>query len=72
MLEGLARAIFGLLLAAVVWLAFIPVGFVLATPIILLIVMCRREGTFKDNLAAEYRRWWRVCRELGVFLTPPW
>jgi len=72
MLESIVRTVLGVLLAAVCWLVFIPVGLVLATPIILLIVLCRRSGTFKSNLADEYRKLWRFWKTVGILMVPPW
>ncbi len=72
MLESIVRVIAGLFFAILCWLVFIPVGFVLATPVILLIVLCRSEGSFKQNLMDEYRRLWNFWKKFGIFMVPPW
>jgi hypothetical protein len=64
--------VFGVLLAVVCWLVFIPIGFALATPAVLLTVLCRRDGTFKGNVTDEYRRLWKFWKEWGILMVPLW
>ncbi len=72
MIEPVVRFIAAVLFALICWLVFIPVGFVLATPIILLLVICRGKGNFRNDLAYEYRRLWNFWKTFGIFMVPPW
>jgi hypothetical protein len=72
MLESVFRLIFTVLFALFCWLVFIPIGFVLATPVIFVIVLCKRKGTFKENMMAEYKLLWKFWNELGILMVPPW
>lgn len=72
MIESILRFVAGVLLAIICWVVFIPVGFVLATPVILLLVICRGKGRFKDDLTDEYRRLWNFWKTWGVLMVPPW
>lgn len=69
MLEAVLRFVLEMLFAILCWLVFIPIGFVVATPVVFFLALCRRDGTFKGNLLQEYRRYWK---EWGVLLSPPW
>ena len=72
MLESIARGVAGLLFAVLAWVVLIPLMFTLATPVILLLVLCRGDGTFWDNLWDEYRGLWRFWKTWGILMTPPW
>ena len=72
MLESIARGVAGLLFAVLAWVVLIPLMFTLATPVILLLVLCRGDGTFWDNLWDEYRGLWRFWKQWGLLMTPPW
>jgi hypothetical protein len=72
MFEALFRGIFGLLFGLLCWLVLIPVGFVLATPVIFFFVLFRSEGTFKDNVSEEYQKLWKFWKSWGVLMMPPW
>jgi hypothetical protein len=72
MLDIIFRSVFSLLFAVLCWLVFIPIAFILATPVLLIVAFCGRNGTFKANLLAAYRNLWISWKEWGVLLTPPW
>ena len=72
MVDAVIRFIFGILFAILCWLVFIPIGFVLATPVAFFLALCRRDGTFKGKLKDEYRRFWEFWKTLGILLVPPW
>lgn len=76
MLEVVLRSIFLVLFTVlcwlVCWLVFIPIGFVVATPFVFVVALCRREGTFKGNVMNEYRQWWKFWKEWGILMVPPW
>ena len=72
MLESIVRFVAGVLFAVVCWLIFIPVGFVLATPVVLFFVIWRGKGSFKDDLTHEYLKLWNFWKTLGVLMVPPW
>jgi hypothetical protein len=71
-IESIVRFVAGILFAIICWLIFIPVGFVLATPVVLLLVIWRGKGSFKGDLTHEYRRLWDFWKKFGVFMVPPW
>lgn len=70
--ETVLRFICGVFLAIACWLVFIPIGCVLATPVVFLKVLWRRKGTFRGDLVDEYRRLWKFWKEWGILLVPPW
>jgi hypothetical protein len=72
MVEAVFRAIFGTLFAILCWLVLIPIGVVLATPVVLFLVLCRHQGTFRENLMEEYRQLWKFWKEVGFLMMPPW
>ncbi len=71
MAELVFRFIFEILLSIICWLVLIPVGYVLATPIIFFMVLFRYEGTFWDNVWDEYRHLWKFWKDWGIFFVPP-
>jgi hypothetical protein len=61
-----------LLLALVCWLLFIPIAYSLVTPVILIVALCRRSGTFLGNVNDGYRKLWGMWKTWGILLVPPW
>jgi low affinity Fe/Cu permease len=62
--------VFRFFLYVIVWLLSIPLVFVVATPIIFIFALFRREGTFVSNMKDEYGRVWEFWKEWGIFLMP--
>jgi hypothetical protein len=72
MLEAIVRSIFALLFVVLCWLVLFPVVVILATPVVLIVVLFKRDGTFRGNVRAEYRKLWTWWMEWGILFTPPW
>jgi hypothetical protein len=70
MAEFIVLLVFRVLLSLILWLVLIPVGYVLAAPIIFFMVLFRYEGTFWDNVWEEYRHLWRFWKHIGILMMP--
>lgn len=70
-MDTILRTIGGLIVAMVCWVVLIPVVFVLATPVALVLAPFG-QGSFRENLRGEYRVVWKFWQKRGVLLVPPW
>jgi hypothetical protein len=66
----MAEFIFMCLYSLILWVVLFPPIVVLATPIIFILVVFKREGTFIGNTKNEYRKLWKLWTEWGVYFVP--